>query len=225
MKELLFFTLRLATSISATAKSYYELISPMKPAFAYSTPMFLALSISACGSYMNPDIQQNPHPRLRYDITMTIDDVPGPFDSVTGFVQYSVTNKNCAPEDPIAGVTVTPSIDPPIIFTRVSDHLYRATVYADLIKDEDYYGKGVCRWAMTGVVGALKTNGVTLSPDISSDQIASNESSTSYFSKKFYNHSDEPDLIDPGIPYSTYATEVDRSEFFAITMTAKESFE
>lgn len=176
---------------------------------------------------MNPDIKQNPHPKMRYDITMTIGEVHGSFDSVTGFVQYEVTNKNCVPEDPIAGVTVKPSTNPTFKFTRVSDNVYTTTVYADLMKDEDYYGKGVCHWAMTAVVAELKTNEVTLGPDIDYDEMASHKPNTTYFSKEFYSKSDVPDLHDPGIPYSRYSTldPDDRSDFFAITMTAKGHFE
>lgn len=174
---------------------------------------------------MNPHIQQNPHPKMRYDITMTIEDPPGPFGSVTGFVQYEVANNKCVPEDPLAGVRVTPSTNPPITFTRISDNVYTATVYADLIKDKDYYGKGICHWSMIAVVAELKTNEVTLGPYIGYEDMASHKPNTMYFSKEFYSKSDVPELHDSGIPYSIYSTEADRSEFFAITITAKEHFE
>lgn len=187
--------------------------------------MSLALSTSACGSLMNPDIQQNPHPKMRYDITMTIDDAPGPFDSVTGFLQYEVTNKNCAPEDPIAGVTVTPSTNPPFVFARVSDNVYMATVYADLIKDEDYFGKGVCHWSLMAVIGELHVHGTTFRPDITSKEMATNEPSTLYFWKDHYVKAPLEGYGENGVPLSVYNKAKDRNKFFSITMTAKESFE
>ena len=69
----------------------------------------LALITSACGSSMKtPDIKQNQHPKMRYEIIMTIDGAPGPFDSVTAFVQYKVSNDRCVPLTPISGATLPP---------------------------------------------------------------------------------------------------------------------
>lgn len=53
----------------------------------------LALITSACGSSMKtPDIKQNSHSKMRYEVTLTVNSAPGPFDAVMGFVQYTVMN-------------------------------------------------------------------------------------------------------------------------------------
>jgi hypothetical protein len=44
--------------------------------------------------------------------------------------------------------------------TRVSDVEYTGTVYADGILDEDYYGRGICRWQLTQARVQLKATGV-----------------------------------------------------------------
>jgi hypothetical protein len=75
----------------------------MKTPLISLAKMSLVLSTSACGSLMNPDIRQNPHPKMRYDITMTIEGAPSPFDSVNGHMQYDISNERCAPEDNLAG--------------------------------------------------------------------------------------------------------------------------
>ncbi|MQQ99823.1 hypothetical protein [Glaciimonas soli] len=55
-----------------------------------------------------PDIKQNPHPKMRYEITLTIKDAPGPFDAVTGFMQYDVTNEQCSPYNEFIGIYRNP---------------------------------------------------------------------------------------------------------------------
>ena len=51
----------------------------------------------------NPGIKQNPHPTECYEITPTIKNAPGPFDPVTRYMQYEVSNEQCAPEDESIG--------------------------------------------------------------------------------------------------------------------------
>src|ERR1700752_4864262 len=98
------------------------------------TLMLLALLTSACNSSMKtPDIKLNPHPRMRYEIALTIHDAPGPFDSVSGYMQYEVTDKHCSPENPISGTWNPPFKDIPIAFTRMGDNIYTGTVHFDLL--------------------------------------------------------------------------------------------
>lgn len=158
----------------------------MKP-----TPIFLGfamaltLTITACGSSMNtPDIKQNPHPKMRYEITMVIKDAPGPFDSVTGFMQYDVANERCAPYERFIGIyRKPPGQSPPIALTRTGDGEYKGTLYLDLLQDEDYYGLGVCHWSMVAAIMRLKSQEVTFSPYLLQKQIVSQESVTLYFPK------------------------------------------
>lgn len=68
----------------------------------------------------------NPHPTQRYELTFTIHDAPGPFDSVDADIQYEIGNTGCVPSDPITGgKSKTPGIIRPILLTRASDMVYR----------------------------------------------------------------------------------------------------
>jgi len=157
----------------------------MKPSPALALLLSLAMATTACGSHMNtPDIKQNPHPKMRYEITLTINGAPQGFDSVTGRMQYEVTNEKCAPYDEFIGIYRTPDTQyPPIAFTRVSDHVYTGTVYLDLLQDEDYYDLGVCHWSMNFATAILliNGNGVNLGPSMSLDEVASQKSVDIYF--------------------------------------------
>ena len=171
------------------------------------------------------NIQHNPHPKMRYEITLTIQDAPGPFDSITGFMLYQVENKQCSPEDPISGTYGhRPSKHVPIEFTRTSDNTYTGTVYLDLLQNADYFGLGVCHWKMAAAVVLLKAGEVTFSPDISLNKITIQQSEIRYFSKKAYGDTSIKDQHDIGAPMSEIITRY-RDEFFFTTLIAKESFQ
>jgi hypothetical protein len=108
----------------------------------------LALIVSACGTSMKkPELKQNPNPKQRYDITMTIQDAPGSFDSITGYAYYKIENDVCVALQPGSGARLTPDITVPFVLTRTGD-VYTGQLYADKMIDEDYYGLGVCKWKL-----------------------------------------------------------------------------
>jgi hypothetical protein len=183
----------------------------------------LCLALAACHNG-KPNIQHNPQPKNRYDITLTIQDAPGPFDTVTGFMQYEIENERCIPENPIEGVRVGPKEYPSIEFTRTGDNTYVGTVYLDFLQDSDYYGLGVCHWKMTAVVAELKINEVTFSPDISSDKITTQQTETTYFSKEHLSDEGDKGSSFGGVRYSDGIGK-QPEKFFSITLKAKENFQ
>ena len=190
-----------------------------------SLMLSLALITSACGSPMKtPDIKRNLHPKMRYEITMTIDGAPGPFDSVTGFVQYKVMNDRSVPMQPISGATLAPENRIPVAFTRVNDHKYLAVVYTDLMQDEDYFGMGVCHWSMVATTANLKVKTVTLSAAVWLDDVVSQKAATEYFVKDDYSSMDGTRFVlgdsDPHHQLQDFRTDI-----FSVTFTAKEDFQ
>lgn len=184
-----------------------------------------ALITSACGSSMKkPDIKQNPHPRMRYEITMTIDGAPGPFDSVSAFVQYKVSNDRCVPLQPISGATLAPEKEIPLSFSRTSDNVYRTVIYTDLMQDEDYYGMGVCHWSMVAVTADLKTKAVDLSAAIWLEELISEKPASSYFVRSDYFGRDKNRFVlgDRDIDHKLRTF---RSDIFSVTFIAKEDFQ
>ncbi|HEV2681062.1 MAG TPA: hypothetical protein VGV14_11225 [Rhodanobacter sp.] len=193
--------------------------------------LFLALTTSAYGSPMKtPDIKQNPHPRMRYEITMTIEGAPGPFDSVSGFVQYKVSNDRCVPLTPISGATLPPEKSVPLELSHVSDSVYKGTIYVDLLQDEDYYGLGVCHWAVVAATASLKVKKVDFSPDLFADSILKQASETRYFSKKQFEAVGRGELAPPVVSgvlpaeYRNFKPEW-QQDMFPVTLSAKEDFQ
>ncbi|MQQ99821.1 hypothetical protein [Glaciimonas soli] len=173
-----------------------------------------------------PDIKQNPHPRMRYEIILTLKDVPGPFDAVTGFMQYDVTNEQCAPFDKFIGIYhKPPGQSSPIAFVPVGANEYSGTIYLDLLQDEDYYGLGVCHWSMTAAIAQLKIGEVTFSPGLLQEQIVKQEAITQYFSKKDYGDNSIPHRSVLGMSSLSEVAPRYHDEFFTLTLSSKEHFE
>ncbi|WP_049623670.1 hypothetical protein [Frateuria defendens] len=200
-------------------------LTTMKASLGAVLALSLVLTSSAHGSPMkNPDIKQNPHPRMRYELTLTIEDAPGPFDSISGMVHYKVTNGQCVPLTPISGATLEPEKNVPITFTRVSDGIYKGTLYADLLQDEDYYGLGVCHWGVNTAWVSLRAKGVEFTPAIDAKELVAQKSVPTFFVKG--------DYFETGKERSAFGTTnralfqpESRTDVFSMTLRAREDFQ
>lgn len=168
----------------------------------------------------NPDIKQNPHPTQRYDITLAIEGPPGPFDSITGSVDYQVSNDRCVPLTPISGATITPRKNVPFVLTRVGDNVYKGEVYADLFQDEDYYGLGVCHWEVVAAEAELKVRNLVFSPALYLADMKSGHTVPRYFSGRAYRDYHGDTLIDIGNEHREDFKE-DAHDAFLVTLKAE----
>lgn len=191
--------------------------------------VFLAITTAAFGQAMKqPDIKLNPHPKMRYEITLTIEDAPGPFDAVEGSAGYQVANGHCVPLVPISGAKPTPRKHVPIALTRVSDKVYKGELYVDLLRDEDYFGLGLCRWSMPFADFGLRVGNLVFGHSIPLADILANQSATRYFSTLSYRESTplkggERPWVNDGNPQRSDFKEPKST--FSMTLTAKEKFQ
>lgn len=172
--------------------------------------------------------RHNPHPKRAYRITLTIADAPGTFASVQGVAQYDVINSDqCGKRLEFAGVTPSMRTNQPYELVKVSDTVYEGTVYADLMMDEDYCGRGVCRWELKDVrafLGAAGTDGETkFVPNISAELTLAKGSKKTFFLKAFYPRADGfQGFTDPGqADRSRFAPDVQDSDLFTATLDSK----
>lgn len=184
----------------------------------------LTLITSACGSPMkDPDIKQNPNPKMRYEITVSIKDAPGTFDTVQAFAGYDVDNTRCVPLTPGSGATLAPGKSVPVALTRVAENIYTGTVYLDQLQDEDYYGLGACHWKMTTVDVYLGIKKSTVSTGIFLKELLKQESTVRYFSN--LNFTDRKlEGTDTGNAHREDFKE-DASRTFSVQVAAKEHFQ
>lgn len=175
-----------------------------------------------------PRRKLNPAPQRAYRITLTLADAPGPFAAVEGVAQYDVSNDDqCGKRIEWAGVTPRITSNETFELLRVSETEYEGTVYADLILDEDYHGKGVCHWELTEVRARLRATGdetaTRFVPDIVAEQVFAQQSVTKHFWKERYPRSNSDGFPSFGQDDLTRVPPDRRHEFFAITLSAREA--
>lgn len=182
-----------------------------------------ALMSSACSAPMKtPDIKQNPHPKMRYEITITIEGAPGSFDSMQTIAQYDIENDHCVPLQPMSGARLTPDKTIEMPLTRVGDNTYRGEVYTDLLEDADYYGLGICHWKLSGVSMYLKHKKLTFPPSISLDNILAQKSEERYFSNRSFADANMERVDTGNSKRADFHQEANHT--FSVVLTAKENF-
>lgn len=122
----------------------------------------LFLFLTACEASVDPkDVKPtiNPHPTLRYQITLRIENAPGPFEEINAVVSYEVTDKRCSPEDKFAGVYYPPSDQyVPLQLRPTGNDTYTGYVHRDLFESDDYFGLGTCDWDVGDITATLRSN-------------------------------------------------------------------
>lgn len=123
-------------------------------------------STLACSAAMNetskPEYRENPAPRIVRDVEVRIEGLPGDFRYVQGAMQFDVTNRTCLPPpgaNPGGRTSPVPTRTIPFALEKGDDGVWRGTVVADGMVDEDYHGRGVCHWALVNVQAQLMATG------------------------------------------------------------------
>lgn len=162
----------------------------------------------------------NPHPKERYELTFTVHDAPGPFDSATADVLYVVNNPMCIPHDPFTGgQSKSPGVTRPIPLERIAPQTYRGEVTMDLLADEDLFGLGVCHWSVMSAGFGLAAHGVTFNAGIVRKEIEAGNAISTYFAKESYS-SGTADFGEDGRYLSPYVKS-SPDKFFHVTISAK----
>ncbi len=180
------------------------------------------LSLTACSQTMDDShIKQNPHPKQAYEITVTIRDAPGPFDSVRGAMAFEVENDECVPWDPVSGGRKVPTSYPPVPLEPLGSGRYQGIIYLDLLQDDDYFGLGTCHWHFNGLIVTLGAFNRTFGADFTTEQIRAQSIGDQYVPKDLYAPARIDNLNYPAGPPGINVTE-HPEKFFAIGLTAKE---
>ncbi len=125
------------------------------------------IPLAACSPYADAErdvaaggrglAKLNPAPKQGYELVLTLKDAPGPFAVVEGVAQYDARNyAACGRIVPATGTAGRITSQEPIALRQVDKNEYRGTFYLDRMQDEDYYGRGVCHWTLTGVGAMLR---------------------------------------------------------------------
>ena len=173
------------------------------------------------------ELRHNPQPAQAYKITLMLVKPPGPFASIRGVAQYDVMNTECLPPPDAnpGGYTSKLSTDESFVLTQVSANQYEGVIHADLMRDEDYIGRGVCHWQLMDVRVRLQATGADgetrFVPSLAPESVLAEQSQTFYFWKGGYPRDEFEDFADGGQPDANKFKPEIRSDLFAIVLTAE----
>ena len=206
-------------------------------------PSLMALCITACSAsekHMNqtpeaglqPVVQErgraqlNPQPLRAYEITLLIENAPGPFAVAEGSAQYDVVNEDqCGNINAASGTAERITSHEPVVLTKVGESEYRGTVFLDRMLDADYYGRGTCRWELSAASVVLRATGAEtetrFQPTIDARQILAGEPVALYFWKGGYPRSEMDNYPDSGMDSSEKFRPEIRNELFKMTLKAQ----
>ncbi|MGO1001309.1 hypothetical protein [Lysobacter sp. CA196] len=147
------------------------------------------LALGACSNFSEPTMPHyrvNPHPQQHYEVTLRIDDAPGPVLALASTAQYEVSDLSCVPELPGTGIRPVPRHSLPATYLRTATGRYVIAVHADAMRDEDYHGLGVCRWRLAALHVGLhladrQHRDIAIDPSLPGEALLSGRSSTLHF--------------------------------------------
>lgn len=115
----------------------------------------LLWALSGCSKHkpvLPPDVKLNSEPNEQYEIVVDLDEDPGDIAYVTAGINYKISNAGCVPVDYGRSIGGSRPIFREEKRISVERHgkIFSARVFKDLLKDDDYYGLGICRWEIDG---------------------------------------------------------------------------
>ena len=196
--------------------------------------IFLSSTV-ACGAPVTdqPEYRENPAPSRMHGIEVRIEDAPGEFGHVLGAMQFDVINRTCLPPpdaNPGGHTSPVPTRTIPFALEKGDDGVWRGTVVADGMVDEDYHGRGVCHWALVNVQVQFKATGAKeetlFIADLDGEEAVIGGSREIYFGKVLYprhpdSTTDEPFVI--GRAGRAAKAHLGDDELFKVTLGAAEA--
>jgi hypothetical protein len=176
------------------------------------------------------EYRRNPAPVQAYRLHMRIHDAPGPLKVAVSATQHDAVTPECLPppkENAGGHLAPTPTRDIPFQLDEVSDAEYTGVFYADGMIDEDYHGRGVCRWKMIQVQVQLRATGAERETrfiaSLDREQVERGEGKRTYFWKARYPRVDDfDDFPDLGESDLVAIPEGSRAEFFSVSLETEE---
>lgn len=196
----------------------------------------IAAGVGAPANASKPPLRKlHPAPTQAYEIRLILSnasdlssaaDGKSPFTVVEGTVQFDASNgARCGKSNALSGHVPSLSSHEPFRLSRVSATEYVGTVYADMLLDEDYYGRGVCHWALTGARVALRARAdiaaTRFVAGLPAKEVLAGGTQARYFWKGYYPRFEDGQHTDYGNNQLDAVSADKLNEFFTVTLTSR----
>ncbi|WP_312996529.1 hypothetical protein [Achromobacter animicus] len=211
------------------------------PALRRTVPALVFLATAGCGSSYGdttakaPLRKLNPAPTQAYEIRLTLAnasdlsiaaDGKSPFTVVEGTAQFDASNgARCGKSNAVSGHVPTLTSHEPFRLSRISATEYAGIVYADMLLNEDYYGRGVCHWALTEARVALRARAdiadTRFVAGLPAKEVLAGGTQVRYFWKGYYPRFEDGQHAEYGRDQLDAVPADKLNEFFIVTLTAR----
>jgi hypothetical protein len=142
------------------------------------------------------DVKLNPAPKQSYALIFDFSGLPGNIENVMATADYAVENVECVPAQPVSGARLRPEHSLDLELQRIDANRYAATLHADALTDENYFGLGVCRWVLHWATLRFDSPNNRFIGAISAEQIESNQQQVlHYLTSDYQNPADPPSVV------------------------------
>ena len=177
----------------------------------------------------------NPAPAHAYEVRLILDnasdlasaaDGKSAFSVVEGTAQFGASNApRCAASNAVSDHVPTISSHEPFRMVRISPTEYVGIVYADMLLDEDYYGRGVCHWKLAEARVALRARqdaaDTRFVAGLQAQKVFAGGTQARYFWKGYYPRFEQGKHTDFGRDKMDRVPADKRGEFLTVTLMAK----
>jgi hypothetical protein len=149
---------------------------------------FLGAALLVCGctndkqSGVDTTIKLNSSPSHSNIVNIDFKNHPGPLSEVEAIAHYKVGD-GCTPPQPLSGAVLPPEHSLPLAVKRVHGDSYQATFYLDALHNDDYFGLGICHWALQNLTVTFKSPATQFLASFSNstDSILSNTEQVNHY--------------------------------------------
>lgn len=175
--------------------------------------------------------QAEPAPAQTYETRLTLantSDLSSPADGkspstvVEGTAQFDATNAaRCGKQNALAGKVPTLSSHEPFQLSRISPAKYVGTVHADMLLDDDYYGRGVLTEARVAVCPRADSADTRFVAALPAQKVFVAAGEVHYSGKGITPNFEQEQHTDFGRQQLDAVPADRRGEFFTMTLTAR----
>ncbi|MCD9030012.1 hypothetical protein LDO26_17620 [Luteimonas sp. BDR2-5] len=198
---------------------------------------FPALFLAACSAQtqegevmrsIEPLRNLNASPQKAYDIRIVLKEPPGPFAEIDAAAQYDVVNPGeCGEPQPVSGAIPRISTNEVVELQRISDTEFTGRVFVDRVLDEDYYGRGVCRWQFVEARVSFRESSDPMASwfvaALKAAAIEAGASKKTFFWSGHYPKAQIDNYVTFGSESRDHVSDAEKPEFFEVEISAQQA--